>query len=62
MLDLHEAHKLLVHAGFKTDMQSSYPIPVVLDAKHEDVRKVLREHGYEGDFVVIREINSSKHK
>lgn len=54
MIDRYEAHKLLVHAGYQVDMQSPYRVPVVLEAKHEEVKRFLTEHGYEGMFAVIK--------
>ena len=56
MIQQHEAHKLLIQAGFTVNMQSPYRQLTILDAKYEDVKNFLIENGYVGDIVVIREI------
>lgn len=60
-MDTHEARKLLIRNGFSVqDFNLSYKIPIVMDAKYEDVEKFLRSNGYTGSFGVIKTKQTSK--
>lgn len=55
-MDVHEARKLLIRNGYDVkDFGLSYRIPIVENAKYEEVEKFLRENGYMGSFGVIKE-------
>ena len=53
MLQMHEAQRRLIEAGYTVDLQSPYRELTILDAKYDDVKAFLREKGYEGDVIVI---------
>ena len=61
MVDTHEARKLLIQNGFDIkDFGLSYRIPIVENAKYEDVERLLRDNGYMGSFGVITTKQKSK--
>ena len=53
MIQMHEAQRRLIEAGYTVDLQSPYRELTILDAKYDDVKAFLREKGYEGDVIVI---------
>ena len=53
MIQVHEAQRLLVEAGYEVDLQPRYKNLTVLNASHKEVKKFLLEHGYDGDVIVI---------
>lgn len=53
MLQMHEAQRRLIEAGYTVYLQSPYRELTILDAKYDDVKAFLREKGYEGDIIVI---------
>lgn len=60
-MDSYEARKLLIRNGFNVkDFGLSYRIPIVENAKYEDVEQLLRDNGYMGSFGVIKEAKRKK--
>ena len=53
MMQVNEAQKRLIEAGYTVDMQSPYKELTILNAKYNDVKTFLLEKGYEGNIIVI---------
>ena len=53
MMQVNEAQKRLIEAGYTVDMQSSYKELTILNAKYNDVKTFLLEKGYDGNIIVI---------
>ncbi len=53
MIQVHEAQRLLVEAGYEVDLQPRYKNLTILNATYKDVKRFLQEHGYDGEIIVI---------
>lgn len=53
MIQVHEAQRRLIEAGYTVNLQSPYRELTILDAKYDDVKAFLRDKGYEGNVIVI---------
>lgn len=52
-MQVNEAQKRLIEAGYTVDMQSPYKELTILNAKYNDVKTFLLEKGYDGNIIVI---------
>ena len=52
-MQVNEAQKRLIEAGYTIDMQSPYKELTILNTKYNDVKTFLLEKGYDGNIIVI---------
>lgn len=60
MIQVHEAQRLLVEAGYEVDLQPRYKNLTILNATYKDVKRFLQEHGYDGEIIVIGKKKTEK--
>jgi hypothetical protein len=53
MMQVNEAQKRLIEAGYTIDMQSPYKELTILNAKYNEAKSFLVDNGYNGDIIVI---------
>ena len=53
MIQINEAQKRLIEAGYTVDMQSPYKELTILNAKYNEAKSFLVDIGYNGDIIVI---------
>ena len=61
-IPLQDAMKKLAKSEFKLLKNSPYRIPIIVDAKYEDVKAYMSEIGYTGEFGVIRPLKTQNRK
>ena len=61
-IPLQDAIRKIAKSEFKLLKNSPYRIPIIVDAKYEDVKAYMSEIGYTGDFGIIRPLKTQNRK